>query len=328
MCADFAQPPRRDTLLGLILIGISLIGFAKLEASESPMQPKDWVLADVANGRLEEHDLFTAAVIISGAESPGEIESYQRRLEVLAAAARERLGLFKPSQNSKHTAVDRARAVLRLLHDELLTGQYDAGCGDIRRAFDSGDFNCATATLLFQSLLRRCDLSAKTVALPGHVRCRIADATIETTHRSGRLPDDSSIDADDGSEERKLNDVQLLAKLLYNQGLSHLASQRFADSLEATELSWQLDREHIAARQNVAAVINNWALRLSTPGTYEQAIQLLQRGQAVDPGFGLLAINERMLWQAWWVDANANGDAVKAAEIRQRANRLFPDLTW
>lgn len=312
-------------LLGLILIGVSLIGFSQLEASEAPMRPRDWVLADVADGQLDEHDLFTAAVIISGANGADEISGYQDRLEHLAVTARDRI------ENQFHgtpgQAFDRSRVVLRLMHEELLNGDYDADCGDIRRAFETGDYNCVTATLLYQSLLRRCDLQADTVALPGHVRCRIGSETMETTHPSGRLPDDS-FDRSHDAKERQLNDVQLLAKLFYNQGLLHLASRRFSDSLEATELSWQLDREHIAARQNIAAVINNWALRLSAPGTYEQAIGLLQRGRAMEPGFGLLAVNEQLLWQAWWADSVARGETAKAVEIRQRANRMFPDLSW
>ena len=116
--------------------------------------------------------------------------------------------------------------------------------------------------------------------MPGHVRCRLIDdpwQSIETTDPIW-TPIGAAHVRDSGDSMqlgRLLSPVQLLAKLFYNRGLSLLSEQQYEQALAATELSWQLDPQHDAAGENVATVINNWALVLCAEGQFSHSLQLL-----------------------------------------------------
>ncbi len=335
----------------MLISGFLFILVATAPAADAIHPLKHAVVADMADGSLDDHDLFTAALIISGADDPREIARYQQQLNSLTRRIQQTLhqsvvedsawitsnpdAWTSPRQSAQNTAhaTRMSLAILQLQHRHLLTGTYDPGCADLRRAFDTGDYNCATATILFHVLARQHDVRAETIGLPGHVCCQLNGWIIETTQANGKIgkieaPRRAEDEATALSTSRKLTDVQLLAKLFYNQGLQLLASRRFAEALAVTELSWQLDRSHIQARQNVATIINNWALRLCQPGTHEQAITLLQRGRDVAPDFGLLAVNQRHVYLAWHAQALRENDLEKATRIRSTARREFPDIRW
>jgi tetratricopeptide (TPR) repeat protein len=127
--------------------------------------------------------------------------------------------------------------------------------------------------------------------------------TVETTDTNWE-PTASGRDASLG---RPLSDVELLAKLFYNRGLARLSERDFAAALAATELSWQLDHQHESARDNVATVINNWALDLTTKSKFEEALTLLERGRRLVPDHPILYANQAHIRDAWSRQMRAAG---------------------
>ena len=71
------------------------------------------------------------------------------------------------------------------MHREILHGGYDPQATELTGLLDTGRFNCASATVLFNALAADCGLDARGVELPRHAfsELLIGDRplTIETT---------------------------------------------------------------------------------------------------------------------------------------------------
>lgn len=292
-------------------------------ASESLQEQ---VLDDLADGDLDNHSLFSAAIILSGADRDSHVDSFEDQLDHFTRQALYRID----ASNSR----DRAHKLLDFLHDQLLIGQYDAGCSDVRELFANGKYNCVTATIVYLAIARRLDSdwadSLAPVALPGHVRCQLSweaeKVVIETT--SPTWPSET-MEMHEGLTPRRLSDVQLLAKLVYNRGLQQMETKEYESALVSTELSWQLDKEHEAARENVVAIINNWALALCGQRQFDQAIELLEQGQSLAPGFDTLRRNQLHVYLRWASsERNAEKHQVAASVLREAQDKFPDESVW
>ena len=281
------------------------------------------VLDDMADGSLNQHSLFSAAIILSGEQTQTRLDSFEDQLDhFVRRASQQRLA--DSSQSMAHE-------LLAFVHDQLLIGEYDAGCSDVRELFEDGTYNCVTATILYLALARRMDADWATmidpVALPGHVRCQLirdrkAAIPIETT--SPIWPSETMA-MHEGRKPRILSDVELLAKLIYNRGLDQMSQRDYESALISTELSWQFDQKHIAARENVVAVINNWALSLCGAGEFRKAIELLEQGQSLAPSYKTLHSNQLHVYLRWIHDERTVENHQVAAQVLAEAHSKFPD---
>ncbi len=314
------------TSLQLLLTAILPLLLATPAVGEPASQPqipsrlRERLLVDSADGVLDQFSLLSSALVFSGAEEANQVQSYEDQVAFFCKQ------LARQSEPEASCEVV-AQIILEFLHDQLLTGNYDPGCSDLRRAFDDGDYNCVTATILFKTLAERCHLQVEAVSLPGHVRCQVRTATnttfvVETT--SDHWPS-ASIGTDREGTPRVLTDLELVAKLIYNRGLCQLSQRNFAEALDATELSWHMDPDHQAARDNVAAVINNWSIHLCAAGQYERAIRLLQEGQIKVPEHALLAANERHVYLCWIQALTQSSRLKRADQVRASAIDRFPN---
>lgn len=270
-------PPPADVDLGSVDLGS-----ADLESE---------LVSDLADGQLDRTTLLDAALIIGGLSD----RSTMRRCQARWKAFRTLVG---HNVTTDASSLDAAKQVFRFMHDEILVGEYFEDCNAIDRALLDGDYNCVTATILFCCLARESNVEVRPESLPGHVRCLVLphNVPIETTDPSWHLHAFSPTANEDG---RCLTDVELLAKLFYNRGLAELNRGNFAAALAATELSWQLDGNHEAARDNVATVVNNWALELSGRSNFAEALSLLERGRQLVPDHPILYANESHIRDAW-----------------------------
>lgn len=330
--------PFRDFCWFAVLTSIGLlIGLSAANANGESLSPSSdagarssrvhEVLADALDGSLDKHSLIVSGLIASGADE-SEIPGYVRRWEALVREGKSRLNadatLAAQEASIQSIEFQKALVLLRLLHHRVFDGDYVPCCGDLRSCFDHGEYNCVTATLLSTALCRRCGVELGVFALPGHVYCQVGHVPIETTDVNG-MPGKGSMNRQVAVAPRNLNDAQLLGKLLYNQGLTRMQERDYAAALDATELSCRFDPHHIEARENVAAIVNNWALRLSQPGSYEKAIRLLRRGQSVQPSNQTLITNEKTILQSWWRHASEDGNSELRAKIRSIASNQSPE---
>ncbi len=313
--------PFRLLLWGVATVYLSASHALAESASRSGLSAtaREAVLADAADGTLDGCDLISASIAISHAKDDEELKSYVDQFQSFSRRLDRHLTFFAGSHEQ------RAAAILEFLHRRVLIGDYDAGCSDMRRTFDDGIYNCVTATILFHELAQQQGLNVVPVAFPAHVRCQLispdgAVIEIETTSRHGMY-----VAAASAEPSRRLSTVELLAKLVYNQGLHLLEKREFEPALEATETSWQLDPAHQSARENVAVVVNNWSLDLSGKGEYRQAVQLLLQGTSIQPQQPLLRSNLTHIYLRWINDLEQQQRSAEAETVLREALQRLPD---
>jgi hypothetical protein len=276
---------------------------------------EDRLLADAVDGRLDHLSLFDAAVIASGVP---DVET--------AAKCRSRFGQFRASVASavkaKGSVGGRAKEIFRRMHQEFLTGQYRAACTELHRTLDNGHYNCVTATILYRCLCAEFGVPVKTIAETGHVYCLLEGdepVTIQTTSPDGFTTSDTT---DDG---REITDVQLLAKIYYNRGLSLLEQDQFQRAFDLLQLGYRLDPQDQIAWRNILACVNNWALSECDAGRFQHAAELLLRGLEMAPDYRPFLDNELHVHHRWVSRLCIDGRFKQALDILESGHRRRPD---
>lgn len=316
----------------LLVVALSAAACSGGEASFGHKQ----LLADAADGRLDQFSLFDAAVIAGGIHSEAELVASRRRLTARWLEVGQPLIARLP-------VADRPHAIFAALHRLLLTGKYRAECTELQRTLESGDYNCVTATVLYLELCRRHGLEGTAVAIPGHVYCRLraADETseeIQTTCkewfevRAGSTTSAAASAiakqmASHKEQPRELSDVELLGKVFYNRGVSHLEAHDYGGAIALLRTSLALDRRDQPARNNLLAAHNNWALMLCDTGNYEAAAAKLAEGRAIDGQYAPLNTNDLYVHQKWVLHLCDVGQYSAALDVLEQGFERRPDAS-
>lgn len=284
---------KRPIAVLVTLLGVTAQLFAydlePLARYHRPAPGEQLLLQDAQDGSLDDHSLIDAALLAAGHAGPahagtGAIYGHQLQCRALV------------EQYPK--AVDRARALLHYLHDEIFIGTYEEESFDVGQSLRLGTFNCLTATLIYQALGESIGLDVHAIAEPAHVRCLLIDGeseryVIETTARNWEVAASQASFAHDFT--RRLSEAQLVAKIYFNRGVVAMREQRFADAVCHSISSLWLDREDVDARNNVRACLNNWAANAMEAGELKTAKNLLRDGLKVDPHFSPFQQNYLLL---------------------------------
>lgn len=256
------------------------------------VQHETELLSDLADGKLDGHNLVDAALILGGVGDLAELQNYRGKLSShVIAACRVVVG----RDESDVASTSELSLLLDYMHDRLLT-EYVEDCNDVRRALDDGQYNCVTATILYCYLAEQSGLKVQPMSLPGHVRV-IGDGIVVEPTCADWFKNSDQANTSPAKSGRVLSKAQLLAKIYYNRGLDFLKRGDNESALAATEMSWQLDPLHERARDNVATVINNWALEKCDESAFDEALDLLSRGRELAGDHPLLSANEEHIRQ-------------------------------
>lgn len=288
------------------------------------------MLADAADGRLDFTSFFQAA-LVAGGESRETITRAEETLRTRWLEVEPLLASSNPDQ--------RAKVAFLAMHRLLLTGRYVAECTEVGRTLDTGDYNCVTATALYLELCRRHGIEGQSVAIPGHVYCRLPKLfsdDVQTTCREwfevrdGRAASPAAkaiLDRIRSGEvkPRALSDVQLLGKIYYNRGVSALEKQDFAQAISLLHRSLKLDPQDEPARNNLLAAHNNWALALCDRGEFEAASKKLSEGRAIDAEYGPLKTNDLYVHQKWVLHLCDRGRYSDAVDLLDAGHKRRPE---
>ncbi len=308
--------------------------YARFEGKLCPLERK--LFADAADGRLESHSLLTATMIASGVREPAILAQAQQRL----AAWRQELAHLPQFRGSPR---DRAQLAFEFLHKRILVGGYGRDNTDIRKTLQTGQFNCLSATVLFNSLAAELGLSACGLELPGHVMSRLAlvdgPYDVETT-----CPQWFQLSADpqqrlkwierargkreEGPQDhpgREVSPLQLTAMIYYNRGVDLLAEQRFDEALAANAKALRLDQSNATARGNLLAALNNWAINLAAAADFAAAVGRLESGMELDRSYPAFGVNYAHIHYQWVEVLCREREFRKAAQVLQHAASVRPE---
>lgn len=294
------------------------------ELSE-PLDPLEQsLLADAEDGRLDQFDLLSAAMVAAGATDRDQIARY---MKIVADRAEELTRLTSSITNPEQ----RAEAVLEFLHRRILQGGYRLEATDLRVVIDTGRFNCVSATVLYNYLAGICGLRAVGLETTGHALSRIyvEDAVIdvETTcpiwfeirhdpqRRSEALRAMAGSAVSRATPFREVSAIELTGMVFYNRGVDYLATKRFREAAAANAKALRLDPASKTARGNLLATLNNWAIIEGASQRYAEAASLLEQGLQLDPGFETLVQNYIHVYHQWSLSRCYRGDYQGAADL-------------
>lgn len=267
------------------------------------------LIVDCRDGRLDDHNLLTAALIAGGVSDPQQLADHQDKF---AKQLRRILG-----STATDDEATRAEHLLTAMHEELLTGEYLAACSNVADLVSHGNYNCVSATVVYQILCEASGLNVQPIAVPAHVFSRLAKQGIDvqttcpvwlgagkgrrsteqtTTGRASNAGDSGEAR---GTGRRTLDNVQLLGKIYYNRGVLALQDSDFAEAVRVLRISRILDGEDAIAKNNLLAALNNWGLSESQRGRFATASELLCIGRALDPDYAPLRANDLHIHQRW-----------------------------
>ena len=92
-----------------------------------------------------------------------------------------------------------------------------------------------------------------------------------------------------------LNGVTLVATLYYNRGVAAFDHGDLTAAIKLNEIAVDLDPACRPARENLLAAINNRVVELMKSDAKRDALQLLDRGLRIEPGYRPFQVNRAYL---------------------------------
>ena len=270
-CLTLSHPVRGDDAIDVF----RLLCWPRLTSAEQRL------LDEVQGGRLPPRSFLPASLRFGADEFQSPLNDDEiRRLE---SECERQIRQCRDSLAGLQPANDEARAafVFAYLHRHLLTGDYAADAYQVARTLQTGDYNCLSATILFQLFCEACDIPVRGRSEPAHVCCELAGArplriemTLPDWQEATRQTNGASF-----ADGRQVNSVHLLAKLFFNRSVQlQTRTAAYPTALAAAWMAVCLDPQDDAARQNLAACLNNWALVECEHGHLGLAEELLSAG--------------------------------------------------
>jgi len=337
--SEAQQPAGELSILGPVEIGPAAARYRLLEGPLAPAEVQ--LFADAADGRWENFSLLGAALVASGVSDAAALARYEKRLASLADELR-------PSVQSARSPRQQAQAIFEFMHERILRGGYRLDSTSLAASLDQGQFNCVSASVLFNCLASRFGLCARGVEIPGHAMSRLVlpDGTIdvETTCPTWfRLMDDPQRQAEllaqaigagragpvpSPADAREVSPVELVATIYYNRGVDFLAQKQFRPALAVNAKALRLDPASQTARGNLLATLNNWAIALGNEKRCVEAVDLLREGLQLEPGYPPFATNYVYVYQQWIDELCAAGRFQEALDRLAEAQRDRPSETY
>ncbi|MBI1246556.1 hypothetical protein GC197_01780 [bacterium] len=231
-----------------------------------------------------------------------------------------------PVRWGSYGMIQRGEWVFQTMHDRLLTGTYDENQNALSAALLEGNYNCVSATILYQILADRAGLPTMAMQTRGHVWCRLLsrpDLDIETTCPTWFLLEphdrDQSPASSAGSEAQTLSPRGLAAKIPYNQASMAAATLDYPLAIQRLDFALKLDPSDAAANRNRTAILNNWAVACVSQHQCDQALEILQQVSRGSEDDEQLAENREKIINAvveQWCRASRFQDAIRLLQTQ------------
>ena len=282
------QLPRSFVSLAVALFAVAWPSHAAYEVGgERQRDLERQLFVDAIDGSLDGHSLVEGALIAGGTVRTQALKEQLGRYDEIAEE-------LSASLDATQSDREKAYAIHAFLHDRVLR-DYASDASDVAKTLSSGVYNCVSASVLFVALAEQSGLKAHAVQLPEHVRCEViadgAAISIEMTSLNASTLRGSR------KRTRMLNGVTLVATLYYNRGVAAFDHGDLTAAIKLNEIAVDLDPACRPARENLLAAINNRVVELMKSDAKNDALQLLDRGLRIEPGYRPFQVNRAYLTQ-------------------------------
>ena len=276
-----------------------MLALVVVAALASSAIPPPWgleakVVADAADGRLDDVDLLTAALVASGVPDA----------KVPAERDRARAALAPAIARAKAAKGDRARgrALLAALHETVLA-RYRSGASEVHDVVAAGEFNCLSSAVLFAVAAEGLLQKPRAMITRHHAFARVdvdgRPADVETTSKRGfdvdrlkvvtpaylrELGLDRGVRVDELAADLKnpeeLPVTAFIAGLYSNRAVGLAEQGRHDDAAIAFDRAARTAKGAMRARVATwrAGLVNNAAIKLIEKDALDDAAALLLLG--------------------------------------------------
>jgi tetratricopeptide (TPR) repeat protein len=293
-----------------------LAGLQKSSPLPGVLSPdEEHLLADAVAGKLDRWSFSDAALLASGVTDAARRKEYLCRLDALEADMRKATG-------GAGTQFEKGQQLLKFLHEGPMAKGYEREQSNLSTLLDTGKFNCISSATLYNVLARRLGLDVRAVAIPNHVFATLHDgsrcAPVETTNASG-----FDRRKEHGGPRREVGQWGLVAIIYCNRGVQRSKEKRPHEAVVAYGCALILDAGNASAAKNLLAELNNWSVGLTREGKYPEALAVLERGLALQPGDGRWTNQVAYLAQEWARAVHDTQGPQEAAALLLRLQERF-----
>lgn len=238
------------------------------------------LLDDAKDGKWDEFNLFSASIIAEGNVRPESLKNYQVRFEAIVADLVDELR----KSPEVFQGEDLTKTVFTYLHEKVLTGKYDIDCSNPREVLTSGNYNCVSATIMFNAIAEQVGLRVCGLEMPGHALSRVMVAEgyidLETTCAKWFLLADA--------QARRSATLQVVARPVAKTSLRRTVDENGIASVDSRNEAGILDQigpdqiagltdiskelREVSSVQLVAAVYYNNGVDLINSARYAEAL--------------------------------------------------------
>jgi tetratricopeptide (TPR) repeat protein len=294
------------------------------------------LLADAADGQLDEFSFDEALLVASGVVDPADRRRYVARLDQLAAEAEKTV-------DGAATKLEQGDRLLKFLHAQPMAAGYECNQTDLQMVLDTGRFNCVSSAALFNVLAERLGYKVRAVEIPQHCFSMFYAGSkwvdVETTNELGFNPSRDPAEREklkkpngvvfiperDAHLRREVDELGLAAVIYYNHGVSFGKEKRHAQATLASFIALGLDPASESAAQNALAHVNSWALALKDGKKFEKAVKVVSLGLRAAPNDSTLLNNQKVIWQHYAQWEMQAGREEAAIAVLRRAAAAVPE---
>lgn len=275
------------------------------------------LLADAADRKLSRMTLAEAALLAGGVTDDKTRQKYLARIDALEADARKAVAAGK-------TPFEKGERLLKWMHAGPAK-KYTGATDDLAELLDRGQFNCLSATTLYNTLGRRLGLDMRSMVGLVHI-CSIQydgeDAReVENTNPAGYDPPGRR----SKTGRREVDDLGLLAAIYHNR-LARLdkAGER-PEAVRAAVFVRALDTNSTDGGRDLVKAVRNWFVAEVRANRFADAVAVLDLGLEAAPGNPILESDRRGAYARWLLHHRSKGEWEKGAEVAAAAVAARPN---
>lgn len=310
----------------------------KLTADEHVLLKSVWAARQQApTRRVDEKTLVDAMLFASGVDGAAARQRYAEQYAQLAARATDAV-------KSGKTPYARGEALMTFLHKGAMSKGYRDQQTLWHRVFDTGQYNCVSATAMVYLVGTHIGLELKPLAIPGtgftagHATLDMRDGDariqVEATNSDGfdwqkkvSRPGVIVLGLIPDRKEARAVDGLGLAALIYSNRAVALMKAKERDPLRAARLylaALALDPSNGTAAHNFAGLFANWGRDLAKARQFEESIRVLSFGLRLAPKNSGLHDNHAFAWSSYIRSLLASGKDQDAVRVVARAGKAIP----
>jgi tetratricopeptide (TPR) repeat protein len=311
----------------------------KISAEERALLTTVWAMQkQTPRGKADEKTLLDAMLFASGVEEAAARKAFAEKYAQLAAAV-------KDAVKSSETDYQRGETLMSFLHKRVLSKGYQENQTLWHTVFETGQYNCVSATAVVYMVGTHIGLELKPLSIPGtgftagHATLDMRDADkwlqVEATNRDGfdwqkkvNRPGVIVLGLiPDRKQAHEVDGLGVAAMIYSNRAVAVTKGKGERDPLQAARLylaALALNPTDVTSTHNFTGLFVNWTSDLAKARKFEDALRVVSFALTLAPKTSDLHNNHAFAWSSYIRSLLDEGKDEEAVRVVARAGKAIP----